>query len=174
MTDWQAVVGRHTALVWQTAYRLLNDYEDADDCVQETFLTALRLARREPVVSWPALLARLATRRALDRLRQRIREAARHESRGPWPAVASADAGPDEKAEAAELAHRLRRALAKLPAKQAEVVCLRSLNDLSYREIARQLDIKTADVGRILYRARARLREMLAPLVSEPERETLP
>ncbi len=174
MTDWQTIVGRHKALVWQTAYRLLGSHEDADDCFQETFLAALALARRQPVDNWPGLLARLCTRRALDRLRQRMRHAARHENPPKWSLVASADAGPEQEAQAAELSDRLRKALAKLPPRQAEVVCLRCLNDLSYREIARELGIKTADVGRLLYRARARLGGLLAPAVPEQERELLP
>lgn len=174
MTDWQAVVERHTALVWQTAYRLLGNHADADDCFQETFLAALKLARRQRVKHWPALLARLSTRRALDRLRQRTREATRHENPGRCSAIASADAGPDQQAQAAELSERLRAALAKLPPQQAEAVCLRCLNDLSYRQIAGELGVKTNAVGRILHRARARLREMLAPITSEQPRDSLP
>jgi len=172
MTDWQAVVGRHTALVWQTAYRLLGDYEDADDCVQETFLAALEISRRQPVRNWPGLLARLSTCRALDRLRQRMRDEARREEPVGWSAVASADAGPEQQARAAELCERLRAALTELPPKQAEVVCLRCLNGLSYREIARELHINSAAVGRLLYRARARLRELLDPVVSAERRRS--
>ncbi|HUT95737.1 MAG TPA: RNA polymerase sigma factor [Thermoguttaceae bacterium] len=166
MTDWQAVVGRHTALVWQTAYRLLGDYEDADDCVQETFLAALELSRRQPVRNWPGLLARLSTCRALDRLRQRMRDTARREEPVAWSAVPSVHAGPEQEAQAAELSDRLRVALTKLPPKQAEAVCLRCLNGLSYREIARELDINSTAVGRLLHRARARLSELLAPAIS--------
>ncbi|NQT16427.1 MAG: sigma-70 family RNA polymerase sigma factor [Planctomycetes bacterium] len=172
MTDWQAVVSRHTALVWQTAYRLLNDYHDADDCVQETFLAAV--ARRQPVKSWGGLLVRLSTRRALDRLRQRLRNAARCENPIAWSAIASAEAGPEQQAQAAELSDRLRTALAELPRQQAEVVCLRCLSELSYREIARELDVNTAAVGRLLYRARARLRQLLGPAVPEDETEVSP
>jgi len=174
MTDWQAVVSRHTALVWRTAYRLLDDYHDADDCVQETFLAALAVARRQPVENWGGLLVRLSTRRALDRLRQRLRNAARCENPIAWSAVVSAEAGPEQQAQAAELSDRLRTALAELPPQQAEVVCLRSLNELSYREIARELDVNTAAVGRLLYRARARLRQLLGPAVPEEETEVSP
>ena len=166
MTDWQVVVGRHTTQVWQTAYRLLGDYEDADDCVQETFLAALELSRRQPVRNWSGLLARLSTCRALDRLRRRMRDAARREAAVAWSAVASPDAGPEQEAQAAELSDRLRAALATLPPKQAEVVCLRCLNGLSYREIARELDVNSSAVGRLLHRARARLGELLAPVVA--------
>ena len=68
---------------------------------------------------------------------------------------------------------RLRKALAQLPTQQAEVFCLRSINDLSYREIAGQLDLKTSAVGVLLHRARSRLRELLGPApATRPRQET--
>ena len=71
-----------------------------------------------------------------------------------------------EEAQAAELAGRLRLAVAQLPPQQAGVFCLRCLEDLSYREIARQLDLKVSHVGVLLNRARANVRETL--LADEP------
>ena len=61
------------AAVWRTAYRLLGNRADADECFQEAFLAALEVSRREPVRDWGALLRRLAAARALDRLRRRYR-----------------------------------------------------------------------------------------------------
>ena len=75
--------------------------------------------------------------------------------------MASANPGPVEEAQAAELSERLRGALAKLPEQEAEVFCLRCLSELSYRDIAQQLKLKTSAVGVLLHRARRRLREML-------------
>ena len=173
MTDWQTIVHSHKGAVWRTAYRLLGNTDEAADGFQETFLAALQLARREPVRSWPALLGRLATRRALDRLRKRIRDAGRHEDLADWTTVASGNPGPVQEAQATELSARLRKALTQLPPQQAEVFCLRSVNDLSYREIARQLDLKTSAVGVLLHRARSRLRELLGPApATRPRQET--
>jgi len=174
MTDWQAVVGRYASMVWQIAYRLLDDYEDADDCVQETFLAALQVARRQRVESWPGLLACLSTRKALNRLHWRIRHAARHEKPVDWSAVSSGEFGPEENARAAELTGRLRKALPELPPQQAEVFCLRCFQNLSYREIARELDIPTGSVSRLLHRARARLHTLLDSVVSEDQKESSP
>ena len=71
MTDWEAVVSQHVAAVQRTVCRLVDDCEDQWDCIQETFLEAVRIDRREPVRNWPALLRHLATVRALDLLRAR-------------------------------------------------------------------------------------------------------
>ena len=44
MPDWEAIIREHGPAVWQTAYRLVNDRADADDCMQETFVAAVGLA----------------------------------------------------------------------------------------------------------------------------------
>lgn len=72
MTDCQSIVNRYGPAVWRTVYRLLDDYDVAADCRQETFLAALKFVQREQVRDFPSLLKRLATARAIDRLRQRI------------------------------------------------------------------------------------------------------
>ncbi len=73
MTDWDAVVGQHVEIVRRTVFRLVGNHADAWDCIQETFLEAVKIDRREPVRNWPALLRHLATARALDLLRVRCR-----------------------------------------------------------------------------------------------------
>ena len=162
MTDWQKIVDRHGGAVWQTAYRLLGNHEEAADCWQETFLGALELSRRQEVRNWRAVLTRICTRRAVDQLRRRLRSVGRYAALPDTATVASPNPGPVEAAQAAELATRLRLAVASLPAQQAEVFCLRCLSELSYRDIARQLGIKTSAVGVLLHRARLRLRDLLS------------
>ena len=48
MSDLEAIVDAHSDVVWRTVYRLVNHYDDARDCYQETFLAAVRLAAGEP------------------------------------------------------------------------------------------------------------------------------
>ena len=171
MAEWQTIVSRHSPAVWRTAYRLLGDRDAAADCFQETFLTALELSRRQKVRNWAALLVRLCTCRAMDQLRRRLRHADRHDELADWSTVASPNPGPVEHAQADELSRRLRSALTELPDGQAEVFCLRCLNELSYREIARQLGIKPSAVGVLLHRARARLRQLLSAVTATKDAE---
>ena len=77
VTDWKLIVDQHGPLVWATASRLLGNHADAQDCFQETFFEAIKLARREPVRDWGSLLRHLATVRALDLLRVRCRRRSR-------------------------------------------------------------------------------------------------
>ena len=171
MTDWETILQEQRDSVWQTAYRLLGNSADAADCLQETFVSALHVSRRQRVRNWPALLQRLATTRALDQLRRRARRSRQRVDMADWAEVADPAAGPARDAQTREQAAQLRRALADLSAQQAEVFCLRFINDMSYREIARELGIKINAVGVLLHRARATLRERLAFAPAEEDRE---
>jgi RNA polymerase sigma-70 factor, ECF subfamily len=172
MTDWSEIVRRDGPLVWRTAWRLLGCDADAADCFQRTFLEAIDLARRETVRSWPALLQRLATARALDQLRVRRRHRNRSEPDSPVSELPGRNPGPSQQAEAAELAARLREALAKLPARQAEVFCLCTVDGLSYAEAAERLGLEPGGVGALLHRARKELRWRLASLGPELRAES--
>jgi len=161
MPDWEKIVQRDGPVVWRIAYRLLNNRADADECFQETFLAALEVSRREEVGNWCALLQRLAAARAVDRLRDRCRRRSREET-ADWNALTGNEPPPSQGALDAELAQRLRHALAQIPPQQAEVFCLHGLEGWSYQEIAEQLSLSINSVGVLLHRARKRLRELLA------------
>jgi RNA polymerase sigma-70 factor, ECF subfamily len=169
MPDWDAIVGQHGRLVWRTAYRLLGNHADAGDCFQETFLSALSAARRQQVENWGGFLQRLATARALDRLRHRLRQSGRGGYLSDEATVPDPAPGPPLQAEARELNEQIRRALADLPPKQAEAFCLHYLEQWSYQEVGQHLKIATNAVSSLLHRARAGLREALSSVASGQE-----
>src|SRR5260370_39411798 len=71
MTDWNRLVREQGPMVFGTAWRILGHAGDAEDVVQDVFLEVHRLWAARSVRSWPGLLHRLASCRALERLRQR-------------------------------------------------------------------------------------------------------
>ena len=160
--DWQLITEKHGPRVWQIAYRLLGNHSDAADCFQETFLAALEVSRRHHVRNLPGMLARLATTRAIDRLRQRGRQERHRTAMQEAPPGSARDGNPAETAETGELTNRLRQAISELPPQEAKAFCLRYFSEMSYRQIAKELKIKTGAAGVLLHRAKARLRENLA------------
>jgi RNA polymerase sigma factor (sigma-70 family) len=122
----------------------------------------------------------LPRRAALEQLRKRIRE----QNRTTWNETSSNGAPISEINELIdtslldsatitsgnELAEHLRNALATIDPRQAEVFCLACLDDCSYQEIAEQLQITVSNVGALLNRARAALREQLK--AHNPKRES--
>jgi RNA polymerase sigma-70 factor (ECF subfamily) len=156
VTDWDRIVREHGRMVFGTAWRILGHVADTEDVVQEVFLQAYRLRAVEPVRHWPAFLRRLATCRALDRLRQRKPTVSLDDL-----ALACSHNGPEETAIGRELAERLRQAVAQLPDREATVFCLRYFDDLSYERIAETLGIHFGAVASALHKARGKLEGLL-------------
>ena len=159
MTDWPAIIRDHGPLVWRIASRILNHDAEAADCFQRTFVSAVEVDAAEFVRSWPAVLTRLATSRALEQLRVRYRQAGRFVPLTEDP-VGGADEAL-ERASAGELADRLRVALSGINPRQADVFCLVCLEGHSNQEAAEQLGITASHAGVLLQRARAALRKRL-------------
>jgi RNA polymerase sigma-70 factor (ECF subfamily) len=146
MIDWGAILAEHGPTVWRTVYRLLDHHDDALDCYQETFLAAFRSMHAQAVLDWPAFLVSLATRRAMDRLRQRYRPGRRSVPIGTVPEPSSEVDGPLQQARANELMGRVREGMAGLPEKQAEVFWLSCLEGLSHQQIADLLQVPPGEV----------------------------
>lgn len=157
--DWGRIVADHGPAVWATVLRILKHHEDAQDCYQQTFLDAFRSTRRAPATNWIALLLSIATRRAIDRLRERI--AARNR-RDQAAAFATPFAATGDHVHQVDLMDALRTGLAGLPEKQAVALWLRSVEELSYAEIAAELEVDANQVGVLIHRARASLKQRFA------------
>lgn len=171
MIDWGAIVAEHGSAVWRTIYRLLDHHADALDCYQQTFLTAFQFANRQPVDDWASFLLSVATRRAMDQLRQRYRSRRRaipiDQVAEPFNEVDC----PVQQARANELMQRVRDGMAELPEKHAEVFWLSCLEGLSHRQIADHMQVPPGEVRVLLHRARTRLGSFLN-LHPRHERET--
>ena len=78
--------------------------------------------------------------------------------------VPSAAPGPCQTAQLNELTALLRHELTKLPQRQAEAFWLACVEEMTYEEVGRQLDINASTVGGLVHRARQRLRKVLTTL----------
>ena len=159
--DWAAIVSRDGPAAWRTACRVLGNRDDAAECVQDAFAAAVEISRTQPVRNWRALLVRLTTTRAIDRLRRRTRRDALPIETGSFdPADPSPD--PARMSEDRELVARLRELIPTLPGDQAEALILHAVEEWTYEQIGRELSLSAGAVGMLLVRARERLRQLLA------------
>lgn len=161
--DWHIIIKKHGPVVWQTAYRLLGEHNETADCFQETFLSALELTQRQHVRNFRALLIRLATARAIDRLRQKFHKSLQLTELVDLANLASVNPEPVQQLQTKELIMQLRKAISMLPPQEAKAFCLRYLNDMSYRQIADELNIKRNAAGVLLHRARTKLQKIFEP-----------
>ena len=149
----------------EMAEAILRDHHDAEDVTQEVFLRVLRLRREmEGVKSPKTWLARIAFRVALDRRPRRGRLSLDDESLAADVAsLRAAGAGADELAASKQVQELLGRAVAALPPDLRHAVQLSTLEELNSAEISALLGIPEGTVRTRLMRARALLREALAP-----------
>jgi RNA polymerase sigma factor (sigma-70 family) len=164
MPDWRQIREQHGTLVWGTVYRILANHSEALDCFQDVFTEVLERSSPERIHDWPAFLRWLAARRALNRLRKRQTEAGRHCTAVEIATLPEASLGPVVQAEWNELFERVRYEVARLPAQQGEAFWLRCIEQLSYAEIGRQMELDANTVGVLVHRARKQLRQVLADL----------
>jgi RNA polymerase sigma factor (sigma-70 family) len=130
---------------------------DADDCWQETWLSALRaypsLASAANLRAW---LFTIAHRKVIDHVRARGRRAVPvaevAELAGADPRASPIDAVPDDE---------LWASVAHLPDKQRTAVTLRFLADSPYAEIATVMDTSEEAARRNVHEALKRLRKEL-------------
>ena len=155
----------HQGRIFRAAYRITGDAQDAEDVLQTVFL---RLARREeqepPPRNLPSYLYRAAINAALDLLRARSQpeRVSLEDAEGSLPE--DPGFGPERLHEAGEIRGWLRRALARLGPRAAEVFALRYLEGYDNREIARMLGTSRLTVAVTLHRARFRLRRDLSDM----------
>ncbi|MBL8293228.1 MAG: sigma-70 family RNA polymerase sigma factor [Bryobacterales bacterium] len=137
-------------LVFRTAYRITGSAADAEDVLQTVFLRLL--AREGPAPEQPeSYLRRAAINVSLTLLAQRHRAK-------PVPLEEATEAPATEDA---ELRLRLRRAIAQLDPKQAEMFALRYFEGYSNAEIAKLFNISSVRVAVTLYRIRLKLQEQV-------------
>jgi RNA polymerase sigma-70 factor, ECF subfamily len=156
-----ALVGRYMARAYGFAYRLLGHREDAEDLVQDVFLTVLdrvdTFQERREFAPW---FYRILANRALT---QRKARAVRRTEAIP-DETAAQGLSPARAAEQADIRERVREAVDALPNRQRVVVELFELEGWSGPEIAEMLDLSPATVRWHLHEARRTLRDTLAPL----------
>ncbi len=157
----EKVIVPHLDDAYTLARYLLRDPHDAQDAVQESALRALRYFdgfRGGDPKAWLLTIVRnccygWAKGTRADRSVVSFADAGANE-------IADVNAADDAAIQSSESA-RVRAAVDALPAELREVIVLRELNDLSYREISEVVGVPMGTVMSRLSRARARLADAL-------------
>ena len=172
-TAFRELVQLNSANVYNVALKLLGNEQEAEDVLQETFLSAFQaidsFEGRAKLSSW---LYRIAYNASLMRLRKRkgmttfSLDEPTGDSEGDdgresrhlvdWSAV------PDDQLLTAEARQEMDRAISELPESLRSTFILRDIQGLSGAETAEILDITVQAVKNRLHRARLRLRDHLS------------
>jgi RNA polymerase sigma-70 factor, ECF subfamily len=152
---------RHVRAVTERVTRLLSRSAEAEDVVQDAFVSAFHdLPRLADPSRFGAWLMRIAVHQAHRRFRRRRLLARLGLDRGEDDArlekIADPALGPEQRMELA----RLDRALSTLPADLRLAWMLRFVDGCELTELAEQCDCSLATVKRRLQRAEARLQDL--------------
>ncbi len=158
-TAFAVLVERYQGPIYNAAYRVLGNAEDASDITQSVFLRiAERLDDYDPNFKFFSWIYRIALNEALNLLRRNGREQPLGDDEDLLPGDGR---DPEAQALGAELSARVQRALMKLKAQDRMVLALRHFSECSYREIADVLEIDEKTVKSRLFEARSRMRGLL-------------
>lgn len=169
----RAIIEKYQGRVFAIVFGMVRNREDSLDITQDTFIKAyngLAGFRRES--SFRTWLFRIAMNLSIDLLRHRIRvrsgeynDAVDMDEHAPI--ALSPDhlkRNPGKDLERQQLYTRIMEAMQKLPPDHRQVILLREIEGLSYKEIAETMDIPEGTVMSRLFYARKRLQSMLEDL----------
>jgi RNA polymerase sigma-70 factor (ECF subfamily) len=158
------LVRRYQDRLFNAVFRFLDNAEDAQDVVQESFVSAWQaLGRFKGDAKFFTWIYRIAINHAIDlKRKQKVShslEVHLHEEMQPMDP--SSGSRPDEAAERGEEAERLKRALNLVSSEHRLVLILKDIDGMKYEEMAEALDVPIGTIRSRLHRAREELREIL-------------
>jgi RNA polymerase sigma-70 factor (ECF subfamily) len=169
-SEFVRLVDEYSGMIFRLAVKILNNQQDAEDVLQETFIKAfqhiLTFKGQSSIATW---LYRIATNEALMMIRKRKPEAGsirleEYEDYDDSEAMQIEDwcCLPEDELLTSEAKKYLDEAVHKLSYKLKVVFLLRDVEGFSVRETAEVLEISEASVKTRLSRARMILRQMLS------------
>lgn len=173
--EFARLVETYHELIYRLAIKMLNNPQDAEDVLQETFIKAYRHLKgfdgRSSLSTW---LYRIATNEALMLLRRKkpvqvsVDETIETEEGEVEPLqIVDWCCIPEDELMSSEARIHLDRAIDNLPPNLRVVFILRDIQGLSTRETGEVLNLSETAVKTRLSRARLRLREELSSYYSE-------
>jgi RNA polymerase sigma-70 factor (ECF subfamily) len=147
--------------LYRFALRITGNVQEAEDVVQEVLTKAWSTSEQidgaQSIRSWEAWCMTLTHRQSIDKLRSRT-------LRRTSPLELVPETGNQlgtQLVENRDLINQVQQLMNRLPERQRLVMHLRDIEEMSYEEIAHQLEISIDQVKTYLHRARKTIREQL-------------
>lgn len=171
--EFQEVVSQNLSLFYKRAYRYVRDSHDAEDAVQDAFLSAYKhLDQFKATAKMTTWLTTIVTNSALTQLRRRPRHShvslneQRNEDQDYSLLDTLADARPNPEDECASLESHgfLVQFMSELSPLLQRAIQLRYVDGLTISEASLVLEVPVATMKARLWRARAQLKRMMSGL----------
>ncbi len=161
--EFSSVIEEYSGLSYNVAFRILHRHEDAEDAVQEAFLSAYRafpsFKGQSKVSTW---LYRIVVNACLMKI-GKYRTHAKYVAQTRYEDAVAYDRStdPERSAENSEFQDRIRDGLSRLSPELRAAVVLRDMQEFSTREAAETLKISLTAYKSRLHRGRILLRKYL-------------
>ncbi len=158
------LVDRYKVKLFNLIYRMLQNREEAEDILQETFLRAFRERERyDPRWAFSTWIYTIA----LNLCRNELKRKKRFKFFGIDLIKDDRRYAVETKINANGLSSTLEKAIASLPVKYRTVFLLREVDELSYEEMSQSLGVPLGTIKSRVNRARLMLRDKLKPTFGE-------
>ena len=153
----QKLIIRHEKKVYTSIYLLVKDSDLANDIFQDTFIkviNTLRSGNYNEEGKFGAWLMRIAHNLCIDHFRnaKKMQFVRGNEDYNPLDYVSDSAKNVEQLVAKREVSKEVKQLIALLPAEQKEIVMMRIVYDMSFKEIADQLNISiNTALGRMRY-----------------------
>ncbi len=165
----EVLVKRYEKLVYNVAYKMMNNKEDSEDISQIVFIKIYKkLDSFKEGNSFKAWICTITSNACIDEIRSRknkqtfsLDKNIEGEENEFKKEVASTEATPEEAMINKENRKLLLDSIQELDEEQRQFIVLRDIQDLSYDEIATQLNLKLGTVKSKISRSRTKLQKII-------------
>jgi len=172
---YRELIRRYERPIFALLFRMVRDWELAEDLAQETFIKALNaIESYRPEFKFSSWIFKIANNAAIDHLRRRELDTLSLDGspHAATPEAMQATAlqigarqeSPLDAVEAKELGGAIEAAIGRLRPEYRSCILLRHVEGRAYEEIAEILDLPLGTVKTYINRARNELRQTLAHL----------
>lgn len=162
------LVDLYKGKLFNLAFRMLGNRQEAEDTVQDAFLRVYEnLNRYDNQHKFSTWIFRIATNLCIDRLRRRRpvysldADVSDTDGMDGYSMLPTDDPGPEQSVMLTERQRMVAAAIDSLPPKYKSAMALKYYQDLSLQEISDILDIPVATVKTRIHRGREYLRQRL-------------
>lgn len=155
------IMQRYKDSIYFMALKMVNNKDDAMDLTVETFAKAFEnLEKYKPEYAFSTWLFRIATNNSIDFIRKKrlnvvsLDTLFEEEGEENYLQVRAEGLNPEETSIRKQESERLKNMVEQLPLRYRKLIVLRYYEELSYEEIAQQMDIPLGTVKAQLFRAR--------------------
>jgi len=174
MEAFDLIVGRYKDQLTNFVYRMLGDYDESQDIVQETFIKVYQNRQMyRPVAKFSTWIYTIASNLVKTELRRKERRrwfsisGAGEEEEQKEFEIPDTAYSPDVSADRVIKDRLIQKALGKIPKQYREAVILRDIQELSYEEISKITGLSMGTVKSRINRGRTQLQKLLKDIHNE-------